>query len=878
MARVTRKNQKIFAESATNNGVFGSLQANDPTISNDPDTIQGRTAYSQGWNSATYSSEKLPPLEEFQALQYLFSRQLSYLFQEGISEWNADTTYYIGSIAKSISSGNIKVYMSTVNNNKNHAMTDTTRWMLLFDSTVGYALRDMSNLTDAAKNIAYWSTDLSNCIVSIPQDINLELSAGTLTLKSGSVITAPDGTQLQLTADWTSSSASGSTYKSFVFCSNSGFVGQSASSDVSRVGSGPSLPADNTNYSIFFNSTDNKIYHWSSGAWVERSWSLPIAIVSVTSGVITSIDQVFNGCGYIGASIFVLPGVTGLAPNGFNPDGTLSSTTIKISSLQIYNNTGTNVNNATLIRATTGGLGGGQWTESETLASYGRTYIPSKNRVYQSNGSEQPCFRIADYSLNNVGNIIYFKQMPVVRMAKQEDLDKKQDKATALNYKNVSNCITEIPQDINLTLASDGTLTLKAGSVVTFPDGTQLQKTSDSTRTATYNGTYKAVVFLSSAGNLYETTPIYNVTSGSTFPENPATHAIHYDTTTNKLYMYSTAQATWQDGGFGLPVAIVTVTSDTITSIDQIFNGAGYIGHHAFVLPGISFLRADGKNSDGTLASTLITRTSLNFVELDNSRKVINMSSATSIEKAADWINVKSYNDIKTNIGLAKQYVIDENEVYIYQSGVLNQKRTLLVRFAYNGTDVTQFDIEQPIRFDDKPSLEGNNEFLGNNTFSSSVSLGGSATATTPSSTDNDTSVATSAMVQTAFANAIGTPRDVTILWGNGTGVGTPTEFTLSEDFTNFEQIGYVNADDNEDIRTVFIQSTYWLNYLLQNAGQHSVLLGGDSYGSVCAINGYSNTSNPSTKTKFVVNYENNMSYYIFGINRKVTTVTDPLA
>ena len=102
MPKITRKQQKVFAVNASNNGVFGSLQANDPTYSQDPDLIQGRPAYSNGWNDATYSAEQLPPLEEFQALQYLFSRQLAYIYQEGIPEWDINTTYYKGSLVKSI--------------------------------------------------------------------------------------------------------------------------------------------------------------------------------------------------------------------------------------------------------------------------------------------------------------------------------------------------------------------------------------------------------------------------------------------------------------------------------------------------------------------------------------------------------------------------------------------------------------------------------------------------------------------------------------------------------------------------------------------------------------------------------------------------------
>lgn len=136
MPRITRKQQKVFAVNATNNGVFGSLQANDPVHSQDPDLIQGRTAYSNGWNDATYSAEKLPPLEEFQALQYLFSRQLAYIMQDGIPEWDTNTTYYKGALVKAIQSdGSFILYASLVDNNQGNLVTDTTKWVITNTST-----------------------------------------------------------------------------------------------------------------------------------------------------------------------------------------------------------------------------------------------------------------------------------------------------------------------------------------------------------------------------------------------------------------------------------------------------------------------------------------------------------------------------------------------------------------------------------------------------------------------------------------------------------------------------------------------------------------------------------------------------------------------
>lgn len=187
MSRITRKQQKIFASDASNNGVFGSLQANDPTYSQDPDAIQGRTAYADGWDSATYSAEKLPPLEEFQALQYLFSRQIAYILQEGVAEWNTSTTYYKGALVKAIQSdGSFVLYASLVDNNTGNQVTDTTKWAITNTSTnfhqgipnwradVIYSAGDWvksyngssweiyesvqnSNLNNSVTNITYWA-------------------------------------------------------------------------------------------------------------------------------------------------------------------------------------------------------------------------------------------------------------------------------------------------------------------------------------------------------------------------------------------------------------------------------------------------------------------------------------------------------------------------------------------------------------------------------------------------------------------------------------------------------------------------------------------------------------------------------------------------
>ena len=142
MARLTRVYQKVFASNAANNGVFGSLQAGNPTTSNDVATLQSLSAFENGWDDAIEQGDKLPPLEEFQGIQYGISYQQAYILQEGIAEWEANTPYYKGSLAKTISGSSFKLYCSLADNNTGNVVTNTTYWKLVMDSDDVYALNN----------------------------------------------------------------------------------------------------------------------------------------------------------------------------------------------------------------------------------------------------------------------------------------------------------------------------------------------------------------------------------------------------------------------------------------------------------------------------------------------------------------------------------------------------------------------------------------------------------------------------------------------------------------------------------------------------------------------------------------------------------------
>lgn len=204
----------------------------------------------------------------------------------------------------------------------------TTAWVRNYAEAAGsYANTNLSNLSSTGQNISNWSTNVSNCIIEIPQDIQLELNNGTLTLKSGSVVYKPNGVGVYTkltTVDATYSGTDTSTYQAMVFYDNSLSLEICSVSDCL---SGTSAPS--TGVFVYYNTSTNKINLYGNGIILGSDRSFPVAIVTMSGASgITSIDQIFNGFGYIGSTIFALPGVKGLIPDGRNSDGTLKNTAI----------------------------------------------------------------------------------------------------------------------------------------------------------------------------------------------------------------------------------------------------------------------------------------------------------------------------------------------------------------------------------------------------------------------------------------------------------------------------------------------------------------------------------------------------------------------
>lgn len=132
---VVRANLRQFGKDGAsgNFGQFGSVRAGSPINTKSIDLIQALSAWLTGWQSAVVDSNKAPFLEDMNSMMFVIVYQLFYILQEGIAEWNTDTTYFIGSMVRK--TGTNEIYSSLTNDNAGNALpvqTDSINWKFVY--------------------------------------------------------------------------------------------------------------------------------------------------------------------------------------------------------------------------------------------------------------------------------------------------------------------------------------------------------------------------------------------------------------------------------------------------------------------------------------------------------------------------------------------------------------------------------------------------------------------------------------------------------------------------------------------------------------------------------------------------------------------------
>lgn len=269
-----------------------------------------------------------------------------------------------------------------------------------------------NNLPDETGNITPKQTGcipmthITNCITEIPQDINLELSDGTLTLKAGSKVYVPNGFEedgttpkfdvQEITSDISRDNISSYTGQAFISLTD--FRTDYISYDpLEQCHTNGTVPTSG-NYTNYDTST-NVITRYYNGTETNTNISFPLAVVTASSGVITSIDQVFNGFGYIGSTIFCLPNVKGLIPNGRNADGTLNNIEMTIQNVITRQATGTHESDLLLFA-----------TFIATMAN--NSYVYSEQENFIRNTVDNTNYRVIHFGTASIKNGVITRFSP----------------------------------------------------------------------------------------------------------------------------------------------------------------------------------------------------------------------------------------------------------------------------------------------------------------------------------------------------------------------------------------------------------------------------------------------------------------------------------
>ncbi len=148
MARLTRVTAIPFGMSGPTDDfeTFGSTAVGSTDFSQDPAAIQATSAWANGWRPALVAA-KAPVLQDMNAFCLVDSRQLAYILQEGVAEWDAGTTYNIGSVVKvpyASPYSNPAFFISLANANTGNALpaapASNAHWQCLFQATNGSGL------------------------------------------------------------------------------------------------------------------------------------------------------------------------------------------------------------------------------------------------------------------------------------------------------------------------------------------------------------------------------------------------------------------------------------------------------------------------------------------------------------------------------------------------------------------------------------------------------------------------------------------------------------------------------------------------------------------------------------------------------------------
>ena len=295
-------------------------------------------------------------------------------------------------------------------------------------------------------------------------------------------------------------------------------------------------------------------------------------------------------------------------------DSTLTSIADNVSELNA------NVNEKALQAAASASLAE-QWASSGVLVDgtdYSAKYY-AESAANSAQNAAQSVTNIEELELSN-------QDLSNLSSEGQGILDSK------LNQTQITNCVLEVPQRVKLEV-SDGTITIKAGSVVIFPYGTEDLSSTYPVGATFVSSNLKVAATQYSGGRFFvwaelqsdvvnnatsdtgstsihydtirlETGLLYRSirTESGTAAQASGTYCAYYDTTAN-IIRASDATTAFLDN-LHLSFPIVELQADGTYWAGKVleqYNGMGYIGSSIWLDKDVKVLAANGRNADGSI-------------------------------------------------------------------------------------------------------------------------------------------------------------------------------------------------------------------------------------------------------------------------------------
>ena len=319
-----------------------------------------------------------------------------------------------------------------------------------------------------------------------------------------------------------------------------------------------------------------------------------------------------------------------------------------------------------------------------------------------------------------------------IEPAVEEGLNQLANASDTLRMVNITNTLTQVTQDIKLELTS-GALVLKEGSKLYVPAGFEENGTTKKFETVTVPldltlaqaGTNTtAFGFCLTADNNFASVPFQYQYSGSSVPEGTVEGSYWYDTTNNIIKILSNGQ--WlTNKAIALPVCIFDNVNGSVTSYRS-FNGFGFMGALAYVLPGVECLLSDGRNPDGSLnnikyevTSVLVSQREYVWEKYPDQFMVLGQSDGIGHE--GFWfLNHYKVSEEKPLLDYCLWYKPSENRMYLNNSENTNGSyeicHLMFIGFVgHNGTQrVTSFSVSAPFEAADvsKAAQKDKNEVI----------------------------------------------------------------------------------------------------------------------------------------------------------------------